>query len=103
MLPRGLKTDPTELIVNIAQPHSMKIDLANMPAGSASLMSLEGPAFDRAFIDQMVKGQQDVVALFGTEARGGKDNEVKEWAENKLVTLKGRLNLAKDLQEKMSR
>ena len=102
-LPGTLKIDPTELIGNSGQPNVVKIDPANMPAASANLMSLEGAAFDRAFIDQMVIDQKDAVDLFAAEADDGKDSEVKEWAEKKLVTLNERLKLAKDLQDKISR
>ena len=84
-----LKTDPTVLL--------------RPGAPTASLTSVEGPAFDRAFIDQMVKDHQEAFDLFHAQAEEGKDAEIKDWAEKKLLTLKEHLRLSKDLQEKMSR
>ena len=83
----ALKTDPTE---------PLKI-------GPPAVAPPEGIAHDRAFLDQMVKDHQQTIDLFKAEADDGKDKEVKEWAEKKLLTLKEHLKLAKDLQEKISR
>jgi putative membrane protein len=84
-----LRTDPTVLL--------------KPGAASTALATVEGPAFDRAFIDQMVKDHQEAFDLFKTEADEGKDAEIKDWAEKKLPTLKEHLRLSKELQEKMSR
>lgn len=83
----ALKTDPTE---------PLKI-------GPPAVAPAEGIAYDRAFIDQMVKHHQETIDLFKAEADDGKDKEIKAWAEKKLLTLKDHLKLAKDLQEKISR
>ena len=82
-----LKTDPTELL----------------KAGQSNPATTEGIAFDRAFIDQMVKDHQEAIDLFKAEADDGKDREVKEWADKKILTLKDHLKLAKNLQDKISR
>jgi len=84
-----LKTDPTVLL--------------RPGAPTASLASVEGPAFDRAFIDQMVKDHQEVFELFHAEADEGKDADIRDWAGRQLVTLKEHLRLSKELLEKMSR
>jgi putative membrane protein len=83
----ALQTDPTELL----------------KAGQPTPVTPEGVAFDRAFIDQMVQDHQQAIDLFKAEADDGKDRDVKEWAEKKLLTLKAHLELAKDLQDKISR
>ena len=80
-----------------------KSDHANMHPSAMTLMTLDGAAFDRAFIDQMVKDHQAAIDLFDEEADHGKDSELKEWAEKKHQTLQDHLKLAKDLQEKISR
>ena len=89
-LPVVLKTDPTKLL---------NAD-ATTPAPA---MTPEGASFDRAFLDQMVKASQEAIDLFKAEADDGKDSEVKEWAEKKILSLKDHLELAKDLQDKISR
>jgi putative membrane protein len=66
-------------------------------AAKARLEKLSGEAFDRAFISQMVRDHQAAVALFRTQARSGKDPEVKAFAEKMLPDLEGHLKMAMDL------
>jgi len=89
---------------------AMKIDLttpvsehAYMHGPAAQLKTLDGTAFDRAFLDQMVKDHQEVIDLFDEQADHGKDSELKEWAEKKHQTLQDHLDRAKDLQKKIPR
>jgi putative membrane protein len=97
-----LKMDPTKPM-KADHGDMTKGDHATMHAGVTNLKTLEGAAFDRAFIDQMVKDHQDAVDLFTKWADSGKDADVKEWAGKKLPTLKEHLQMAKDLQQKISR
>lgn len=69
--------------------------------GTPDLKSLEGAAFDRAFIDHMVMSHEKSVEMFDTQSDEGKDPEVKNWAEKKLPTLRAHLKIAKDLQDKL--
>ena len=69
---------------------------------SANLRTLEGAAFDRAYVDQMVKDHEEALALFDVQADESKDKDVKEWTEKKLEALKDHLKLGKDLQLKIS-
>jgi putative membrane protein len=61
------------------------------------LAKLQGPAFDRAYIQAMVKDHEADVKLFRTEAQQGKDPELKRWAANTLPTLDEHLNMARHL------
>ena len=88
---------------NVTLQVTLKTDLTEPAKAGQAEATPDGLAFDRAFIDQMVKDHQEAVDLFHAEADDGKDKEVKEWAEKKLPTLRRHLKLAKDLQEKISR
>lgn len=66
-------------------------------AAKARLEKLSGEAFDRAFAAQMVKDHQAAVAMFRTQARTGKDPEVKAWAEKMLPNLEEHLKQARAL------
>ncbi len=61
------------------------------------LSKLSGEAFDRAYVQEMLKDHQKDVAAFRTESRSGKDPEVKAWAGKTLPTLEEHLKLVQDL------
>jgi putative membrane protein len=58
---------------------------------------LQGPAFDRAYIQEMVKDHEEDVKLFRTEAQQGKDPELKRLAATTLPTLEAHLRMARNL------
>jgi putative membrane protein len=60
------------------------------------LEKLSGPAFDRAYMQAMLKDHRTDVNEFRTESKSGKDSEVKEWASKTLPTLEDHLKLAQD-------
>jgi putative membrane protein len=68
-----------------------------------ALNTLSGEAFDRAFMDQMVKDHETTVALFEAQARDGKDADVKAWAAKTLPTLKAHQKEAQELQARIGR
>jgi putative membrane protein len=61
------------------------------------LAKLHGPAFDRAYMQAMVKDHETDVKLFRTEAQQGQDPELKRWAANTLPTLEEHLTMARNL------
>ena len=61
------------------------------------LAQLHGTAFERAYIQHMVKDHEADVRLFRTEAHQGKDPELKRWAAATLPTLEAHLSLARNL------
>jgi putative membrane protein len=61
------------------------------------LSKLSGEAFDRAYVQEMLKDHQKDVAAFRTESKSGKDPEVKAWADKTLPTLEEHLKLVQDL------
>jgi len=61
------------------------------------LSKLSGEAFDRAYVEEMLKDHQKDVAAFRTESKSGKDPEVKAWAGKMLPTLEEHLKMVQDL------
>jgi len=65
------------------------------------LSHLSGAEFDRAYMEEMVKGHKKTVAAFEHEAQHGKDENLKNWATQTLPTLKEHLDLAQSTAEKV--
>jgi len=58
------------------------------------LSKLSGEAFDRAYMQEMVKDHKKDVNEFRTESKSGKDPEIKSWASKTLPTLEEHLTMA---------
>jgi putative membrane protein len=80
------------LPVNLCQGCQAKFD---------SLNALKGSAFDRAYVEMMVRDHKDAVSLFTNESTVGQDAELKKWAGEKLQTLKHHLTMSEDMKKKM--
>jgi putative membrane protein len=65
------------------------------------LSQLSGPEFDREFMRIMVRDHEQVVALFEKEARSGHDQDLKNWANRMLPTLREHLSTARNLANKV--
>lgn len=65
------------------------------------LNSLSGAEFDKAYVDAMVADHEETVALFRSEAEGGKDADVKGWAGKTLPNLQMHLEMIKGIKSKM--
>lgn len=59
------------------------------------LSSLNGEAFDRAYIEAMIDGHQRVIDEFRAEVQQGQDPDVKAWASKTLSTIESHLQHAK--------
>jgi putative membrane protein len=64
------------------------------------LATLQGAAFDRAYLQQMVQDHEEDVSLFRTQATEGQDPELKSFAAKTLPTLEEHLKLVRDLAKK---
>ena len=64
------------------------------------LAKSKGPAFDTAFMSQMVSDHQAAVSLFDRESKTGKDPETKAWAGKTLPTLQEHQKMATELHAK---
>jgi putative membrane protein len=67
---------------------------ANDKALRDRLLKLSGEGFDRAYMAAMLADHRKDVNVFRTEARSGKDPDVKTWAAKTLPTLTAHLKLA---------
>jgi len=69
----------------------------------AKLSSLNGPAFDREFVNSMVQDHQKAVAKFEQEQNTAQNQSVKDYAKDILPKLREHLKKAEDLQSKLGR
>jgi putative membrane protein len=74
-----------------------------MQAALGKLEKLDGAAFDRAYVDDQVRDHEKTIALFEREAKGGKDAELKAFAEKTLPTLKEHLTMVRDVKSKLAK
>jgi putative membrane protein len=68
---------------------------------SAKLAKLSGSAFDKAYMDMMVKDHKKDVAEFEHASKSAKDPDVKSWASTTLPTLQDHWKMAKDVDAKV--
>ena len=65
------------------------------------LMALQGPDFDRAYMQEMVKDHTQDVAEFEKASQTASDPELRGWAAAKLPTLREHLALARDVNSQV--
>jgi putative membrane protein len=66
------------------------------------LSGMSGDAFDKAYIDAMIKDHNEDIALFRKESKAGKDTDVQSFASMTLPTLQDHLRMAKEVASKVS-
>lgn len=82
---------------NISIPESLSEDKQDK---YGKLAEKKGKEFDEAYADMMVKAHKDAIDLFEDEAEDGNDVELKQWAADKLPTLRHHLQMAEELENK---
>jgi putative membrane protein len=65
------------------------------------LSGMSGEDFDRHYMKHMVEGHEAAVKLFQTEAKHGKDTDLKHFAEKTLPVIEEHLKMAKSIQERV--
>lgn len=65
------------------------------------LSKLNGAAFDKAYMRDMVSDHRKDVAEFKKEASSGHDPDVKNWANTTVKTLEGHLSLAESTDKQV--
>lgn len=63
------------------------------------LSKLNGAAFDKAYMRDMVSDHKKDIAEFQKEANSGKDPDVKAWASKTLPTLQSHLQMAESTRQ----
>lgn len=81
---------------NITLPTALP---APMQSDYDALQKKSGNDFDKAFMDQMIADHQKAINLFEMEAKNGKNEQVRTWAENTLPTLKQHQQHARDIRK----
>jgi putative membrane protein len=90
-------------LMSLAKSKQMDVKAKNDQSKDAMavLGKQSGAAFDRAYMDEMVKDHQKTVALFEQQSKNGDDAELKAWAGKQLPNLREHLKMAQDLQTKL--
>lgn len=65
------------------------------------LTAKKGAAFDKAYMDMMVKDHEEDVKKFEDAAKNAKDGDVKEFAATIIPVLKKHLDAAKKIREEL--
>jgi putative membrane protein len=65
------------------------------------LSKLNGAAFDKAYMKDMVADHRKDVAEFHKEANSGKDPDLKSWAGKTVTTLEGHLSMAESTEKQV--
>jgi putative membrane protein len=95
-------TKANEQLMKIAQAKSVDAPHALKPEHKAmkdQLSKLSGEAFDRAYIQHMVKDHQEDVAHFRKESTEASDPDVKQFASATLPTLQKHLKRAQEIEQ----
>ena len=66
------------------------------------LSKMNGGAFDKAYMNDMVADHKKDIAEFQKEANSGKDPDVKAWASKTLPTLQSHFSMTQDTEQKMT-
>ncbi len=97
-------TKANEEVKTLARSKSVAIPM-ELPSDKRAMVNTmskkNGMDFDHAFIDHMVEGHQKVVDMFERQSKTGEDAAVRAFAARMLPTLRGHLQLAKDIQTSM--
>lgn len=78
-----------------------KMDAKHQEA-SKKLSGVSGAAFDRQFMQHMLKDHQQAVQLFDKQAKSGQNEELKKFAADTLPTLQQHLAEAKRISSQMA-
>jgi len=81
---------------NISLPEDLDKDAKQ---NYEKLSKLSGPAFDRAYIQDMVKDYKKDVAEFQKEASAGKNELIRSFAADTLPTLRDHLKQAREMKD----
>jgi putative membrane protein len=73
------------------------------PAPEPIMEKATGKEFDKMYVHMMVPGHRNTVYMFETYAIGGKDPDVKAFAQQTLPTLKQHLTIITAIDNKMTK
>ena len=80
----------------------LKLDVAPPPdRPPPELLTTIGPDFDRHYLELVIKGHQDLISLYQSEANNGRDIRAKHFAREVLPILRFRLKEAETIAHKI--
>ncbi len=85
--------------------NSKGINLPSNPPQSSEMSrfsNLNGPAFDRQFVQSQMRAHKQAISMFQNEANRGQDPDLKSYASNQLNGLQNHESMANDLYSKLS-
>lgn len=89
----------------LAEARNISLPIALTDKGKEHVEDLnkqkKGLDFDKKFADIMVSGHEDAIKKMEEASEKATDPEIKSWAANMVPTLKGHLEHAKTLQNKL--
>jgi putative membrane protein len=92
-------------LMSLAKNENIDTGHAGMPgmhkAEMDKLAALSGPAFDRAYVTDLVAAHQKSIALFENEVKNGTNGQIKAWAQTTLPKLREHLKEAQAVQAKV--
>jgi putative membrane protein len=97
--------EANEKLMSVGQQESMSLPAdmdMKQKAMYNKLKMLSGPAFDKAYVNDMVKDHEEDVKEFTKEANSGTDPKIKQFAADTLPVIQGHLDKIKAIQAKMS-
>jgi len=97
-------TKANQELVDLADKQKFKVaqDMGEKhKAMQEKLSGLSGAAFDRHYMQHMVEGHEKVIALFKSEAKNGKDADLRTFAEKTLPTLQEHLKMARQIHDQL--
>lgn len=92
----------TEKLQQIAQKQNAEVpeEPSKMHKEETERLSkLEGPAFDKAYLDSQVKAHQQAIKKFEQQAKAAQSPEIQRYAQMHLPTLREHLQQAQLLQK----
>jgi putative membrane protein len=89
-------------LLSLARSKDVRVPAPSATPAAADIAPRSGAAFDRAFLAQVVKAHDALIALFESESRDGRDADVKEWAAKQLPALRDHLAKARALAARYS-
>lgn len=93
-----------EKLMSVAKDESLTLPSepnAKQKAMCSRLKALSGAAFDRAYVNSMVKDHTEDVQEFTKESTSGADPKIKDFATETLPVIQGHLDKIKSIQAKM--
>ncbi len=65
------------------------------------LSKFHGPPFDRAYIEYMLRDQQEEIEMFKKEARYGRDRDLRNYARKNLPALEDHFLMTRQIAERL--